>query len=523
MAKEDFDNLMPIGAYLRKQAFAQPDALAIEFPHQNMRLNYREWYEQSLSLANALARVGVTKGDRVALLAESRVEWLVVEMAAALSGAVFTPLNSHYGRDDLEYALKKSKAKILFCSESFRSHAYFEMASSLVEELPELSTVVAFEYSTWGEFLSISADDAELPQIVLDDPAMLLFTSGTTGFPKGALLSHKAVMWDALGGAERLGTSSADRVTSIIPLFHCSGCVMNILGALQKGASYIGVPAFNPPEMYRVIQENKCTMLSGVPTSFLAMLEHPERKKYDLSTLRAGTCGGADADPEILRRCAAEFPMPGLVQVYGQTEVSTLSTCNAFDDPKRFTTAGPALYGVEVRITNPISRELLPAGEVGQVETKGPTNMIGYDQNPDATAETIDDEGWLLPGDLGFVDEEGYLRISGGRLKDLIIRGGENIYPVEIENVLRDHPKIEEIAVVAENDRYYGEIVAAVIKAKETVALEELAQFCNGKIAKFKIPAKLYSVEVFPMTASGKIQKNKLRDMISNEQLALLD
>ena len=523
MAKEDFDNLMPIGDCLKKMAEKTPEAPAIEFPHQQWRLNYREWYDLSLRLANALTLKGVGKGDRVALLSESREEWLIVQMASALAGAVFAPLNSHYGRDDLAYALEKSNAKILFCSETFRSHSYFEMAISLVDETPNLASVVAFEHDTWQDCLNHEASEQVLPAVFLDDPAMLLFTSGTTGFPKGALMSHKALMWDSLAGAERLGTTADDRITSIIPLFHCSGCVMNILGGLQKGASYIGVPSFDPVQMYQVIQDKKCTMLSGVPTSYLAMLEHPERKNFDLSSLRAGTCGGADVDPQILTRCAEEFPMPGLVQVYGQTEVSTLSTCNAFDDPKRFSTAGPALYGVEVRVTDPLSGDELSAGEVGQVETRGPTNMICYDQNPAATAETIDADGWLKSGDLGFLDNEDYLRISGGRLKDLIIRGGENIYPVEIENVLRDHPGIKEIAIVAEPDRYYGEIVAAVVKGNGDLTLKSLTYFCTGKIAKFKTPVKLYAIDVFPMTASGKIQKNKLRDMIVASQLHQCD
>jgi fatty-acyl-CoA synthase len=455
-------------------------------------------------------------------LAENRTEWIIVQMAVALVGATFVPLNSHYTKDDLAWVLEQSQAKIIFCSQSFRSHNYLVMCQAIKDQISGLKQVVAFESEEWRKLSACVLPEENSSSVTLDQPAMLLFTSGTTGFPKGALLSHRAVMWDSLAGAERLRTTATDKMTSIIPLFHCAGCVMSVLGCLQTGAAYIGVPSFDPVGMFRVIQGEKCTMLSGVPTSFLAMHEHSARNDFDLSSLRAGTCGGADVDPEVLRSCAEEWPMPGLCQVYGQTEVATLSTCPDVDDPKRFITAGPALRGLEVRITDAETDVPVEQGQIGQIETRGPTNMDCYDRNPAATAETIQ-EGWLKSGDLGYLDKDGYLVISGGRLKDMIIRGGENIYPVEIENVLREHPSIEEIAVVAEKDEFYGEVVSAVIKSNGAATEAAKSSYCVGKIARFKIPTKIYQIDAFPMTASRKIQKNKLRDMIAASQLTRID
>ena len=263
------------------------------------------------------------------------------------------------------------------------------------------------------------------------------------------------------------------------------------------------------------------TALSGVPTSYLAMLDHPSRGNYDLSTLRAGSCGGADANPEILRRCAAEFPMPGLAQVYGQTEGATLFVCPEADDPLRWETAGKALPGYELRIADPQTLAPLPPGVIGEVQARGPMVMEGYYKRPQETAETIVD-GWLRTGDLGFLRPDGRLVIAGGRLRDMIIRGGENIYPAEIENVLQDHPGIAAVAVFGLADPYYGEIVAAAVKPAGDVSAASLRALCEGRIAKFKVPAQFFAVDAFPLTPSGKIRKVELRDWAKHGKLQAL-
>jgi fatty-acyl-CoA synthase len=322
--------------------------------------------------------------------------------------------------------------------------------------------------------------------------------------------------------AARLGLWAGNRWTSIIPLFHCAGCILNLLGALQTGAAYVGVPGFDPEIMFRVIEAERCTHLSGVPTSYLAMLDHPARSDYDLSSLRGGTCGGADCNPDVLRRCAEEFPMPGLCQVYGQTEGSTLFTCPSTDDPLRWETAGTALPGYELRIVDPTTLQSLPAGQIGELQGRGPMVMQGYYKRPDDTAETIIAGDWLRSGDLGFITETGHLVIAGGRLRDMIIRGGENIYPAEIENLLQAHPAVASVAVFGLADTYYGEIVAAAVKLSAPVAAAALQAHCAARIAKFKVPAVIYAVESFPLTPSGKIRKVELRHWAAERRMERL-
>ena len=327
---------------------------------------------------------------------------------------------------------------------------------------------------------------------------------------------------NAWGISGRLRVTENDRWTSIIPLFHCAGCIMCILGTVQRGSAYIGVSSFDAAEMFRIIEEERCTMLSGVPTSYIAMLDHEARADHDLTTLRAGTCGGADTDPALLARCAEAFPIPGVVQVYGQTEASTLVSLADCEAPERFETCGPPLPGAAVRIADPVTGAPLAAGEIGQIETAGPMVMRGYLDNPDATRETIGPDGWMRTGDLGYRTEDGNIVVAGGRLRDMIIRGGENIYPVEIENLLRGHPEITDIAVFGMPDDYYGEIAAAAVVGAATLTPEELGRYCAGRIAGFKRPARYFRVASFPLTASGKIRKTELREMAAAGALEAL-
>jgi fatty-acyl-CoA synthase len=507
------------GDALAHQVAEQPEKEAFVFPHTGERMTFAEWQADAQALARGLLDLGYRPGDHIGILAESRMEWPVCQMAIALMGGVMVPLNSHYRLDDLRYALNHSKTVALFLSESFRSNAYFEMVRELRPDLPYLRDAIVFDGAPddavgYAELLASGLKSStDLPDVDPDAIASLQYTSGTTGFPKGALLTHAGMMANSWGISGRLRVTRSDRWTSIIPMFHCAGCIMCNLGTVQRGSCYVGVSAFDPEGMFRIIEDEKCTVLSGVPTSYLAMLEHETRQTYDLSTLRAGTCGGADTDPALLERCAKEFPVSGVVQVYGQTEASTLISLADCRSDERFETCGPPLPGAQVRIADPESGREVPAGEIGQIETSGPMVMRGYFDNPEATAETIGADGWMRTGDLGFLTPDGNVVVAGGRLRDMIIRGGENIYPVEIENMLRPHPAISDIAVFGAADDYYGEIVAAAVSLNGTVTAEELSRYCDGRIARFKVPAKFYRVDAFPLTASGKVRKTELREL----------
>ncbi len=487
-----------------------PDAEALVFPHQKARRSFRQYHGEALALAGALQARGLKPSQHVALLAENRVEWAIVQMACAALGAVFVPLNTHYRKDDLAYALKQSEAPVLICSASYRSNPYLENVQVLRPKLPLLAHVFTLE----DDVPAMLAETHDFTPAAAnpDAVAALLYTSGTTGFPKGALLSHRAMMMNARLTAERLGLHAGDRWTSIIPLFHCAGCIMNVLGALQMGAAYVGVRGFDPEVMFKVIESERCTFLSGVPTSYLAMLDHPARRNYDLTSLRAGSCGGADCNPAVLKRCAEEFPMPGLAQVYGQTEGATLFVCPYADDPLRWATAGTALPGYELRIADPLTLEPVKPGEIGELQARGPMVMAGYYNKPEDTEETIIDGGWLRSGDLASFTSDGHLAIAGGRLRDMIIRGGENIYPAEIENIIQTHAAVAGVAVFGVPDDYYGEIVAAAVTISAPVSTADLQRLCAARIAKFKMPAVIYRVEAFPLTPSGKIRKVELRE-----------
>ncbi len=513
----DFDHPWPA---LEAAARRWPDAEALVFPHQKTRRSFAQWHADTLRLAGALAARRLGRGDHVALLAENRAEWPVIQMACAALGAVFVPLNSHYRKDDLAHGLRQSDARALICSTSYRSNPYLDNVRALRPELPSLRHVFALE----TDYPALIGEARAFAPAACDpgDVAALLYTSGTTGFPKGALLSHRAMMMDARGAAERLGLRAGDRWTSIIPLFHCAGCIMNMLGCLQKGAAYVGVPGFDPETMFRIIEGERCTFLSGVPTSYLAMLDHPARGTYDLTSLRAGTCGGADCNPEVLRRCAGKFPMPGLAQVYGQTEGATFFACPEADDPLRWETVGRILPGYEIRICDPQSLATLAPGGIGEIQARGPMVMQGYYNMPEVTAETIIDGGWLRSGDLGTMTGDGHLVVAGGRLRDMIIRGGENIYPAEIENVLQQHRAVAGIAVFGMPDAYYGETVAAAVKLATNAAAAELQTYCAARIAKFKVPATIYRVDQFPLTPSGKIRKVDLRQWAEDGRMELL-
>lgn len=505
-------------AALEHQAAKRPDAAALVFPAQEARMTFAQWRDDAGALARALMELGAGPGTRVALLAENRAEWPVVQLAVAAAGAVLVPLNTHYRRDDLRYALEQSRSRVLLASRAFRSNPYLDTVAALRPALPALRQVISLDgpqedcldYSTL--VAKGRASSAALPAVTPDDIGSLQYTSGTTGHPKGALLTHSGMLVDAWGSARRLRVTPADRWTSIIPLFHCVGCIMSLLGCLQTGACYVGVAGFDAEQMFRVIEAERCTLLSGVPTTYLAMADHPARERHDLSSLRAGTCGGADCDPQVLARCAEMLPIAGLCQVYGQTEVCTLVACPEPDDPERFATAGRPLPGLRVRIADTRDGRTLSPGSIGEIVVRGATVMRGYHERDAETAEVLSPDGWLRTGDLGYLTPEGRLVIAGGRLRDMIIRGGENVYPAEIENVLVTHPAVTEAAVFGEPDDYYGERVAAAVRLECEARAADLVAYCKERLAGFKVPATFYRVDTLPFTASGKVRKTVLRE-----------
>jgi fatty-acyl-CoA synthase len=499
-----------------------PDKDAFVFPEGT--LSFGEWNDRSTALAKALLDTGFTPGDNIALLAQNSIHWPIVQLAVAKAGMVLVPLNTYYKLEDLTYALAHSQARAVFFTPAFKTNNYLELVQEAGKQSEDLRSKIVIGGQADG-CLSITdliaagaTSSTALPIVQGEDDAAIIYTSGTTGFPKGAMLTHQGVMADGRAVFSRLKVGSDDRITSIVPMFHSASFCVAIPGCLTVGATFLGLEAFDAVEMLEVIERHRATVHIAVPTSLRIMLEHPRRNEFDLSSLRVGTCGGADVEPELLRRCAVEFPIPGLVQVYGLTESTGLACCPEPDDPDRFETAGPPLSDYSVRIADPESGTILGHDAIGEVQIKSHAIMHGYFANDGETRKAIDADGWLKTGDLGQVRRDGKLVLSGGRLKDMIIRGGENIYPAEVERVLLSHPAVSEIAVFGIKDDHFGEIVAAAVRGGNVTAAE-LADYCAGRIAKYKVPAKYFRTESFPLTPSGKIRKVALREMVADGKL----
>lgn len=519
------------GAMLQYRAAVDPDGVALDYPGHEARLTYGAWERASAALARALLDLGMVRGDRVALLAENRVEWSVVQMAAARAGLLLVPVNTHSRVDDLHYALAQSASRCLVLTKSFRSNRFLDLVQEVRDRLPELEhTVIIAGSPDSGRWESLdelvargSSSSTTLPEVAGDDPSVLIYTSGTTGRPKGVVLRHAAVMANGRAVFERLEVSGSDVVTSIVPMFHSASFCTALPGCLATGASYVGIDAFDAVEMMRVIERRRVTVHIAVPTTLRAMLQHPRRTEFDLSSLRVATCGGADTDPELLAACIAGFPIADVVQGYGLTEVGALATLAVPGPNRDLGTAGPPLPGYEVRIASPDTGEILPADLTGEVQIRTANRMIEYFRLPDATADSFTADGWLKSGDLGEMTPGGELRMTGGRLKDMIIRGGENIYPVEIENTLGQHPRVLEVAVFAIPDKHLGEIVAAAIVCAGLPSPGELSAFCGERIARYKVPSVYYRVDEFPLTPSGKIRKTVLRQLALDGALHVLE
>src|SRR4051794_8968923 len=498
-----------IGAHLARivERFADREALVVR--HERYRASYRQLWEQVDATARGLIARGVQKGDRVGIWSPNRHEWVLVQYATARIGAILVNINPAYQPDELRYALEKSGVGLLV------------MATAMGERPAGVETVVLEE--DWAALLAGGAQvgDAELAareaSLDPDDPINIQFTSGTTGSPKGATLTHRNLLNNARFTGTVMAYTEADRMCVPVPFYHCSGMVVGTLSCAMHGACVV-VPSakFDAEAMLDAVEAERCTSLMAVPTMYIAALAHPRFGQFDLTSLRTGAIGGAPCPVDVMRRIREDMHMAGVTIVYGMTETSPLSTQTALDDPveKRTETVGRVHPHVEVKIVDPRTGETVPRGVPGEHCTRGYSVMLGYWNDPEATAAAIDADGWMHTGDLATMDDEGYIRIVG-RIKDMIIRGGENIYPREIEEFPPPPAAAAEAHVVGVPSAYYGEEVMAGVKLRDGARLtpEDLAAACTGRIARFKIPRHWRGVESFPMTVTGKGQKYRLREL----------
>lgn len=524
------------------EAIAQyPDNEAVVYVDRNFRLTYREFGKLVDDVAKGLMALGVQKGEKVAIWASNVPYWVVFQFATAKIGAILLTVNTFYKSAELEYLLKQSEAENLVLIDSFRDTDYVQIVYDLVPELktqqrgylqserfPDLKRVIFMgpekhrgmysipEVVSLARMVSEEEYLARQASLSPHDVVNMQYTSGTTGFPKGVMLTHYNIGNNGFWIGENQRFTSKDRICLPVPLFHCFGCVLGVLAAVSHGATLVILESFNPLMVLSSVEEERCTALYGVPTMFIAVLEHRSFDRYDLSSLRTGIMAGAPCPVPVMEKVIDKMHMREITICYGLTEASPVMTQTRVDDSieHRTQTVGRAMPEIEVTIRDPETNQPVPFGVQGEVCCRGYNVMKGYYNNPDATAAAIDVEGWLHSGDLGTMDEQGYVRITG-RLKDMIIRGGENIYPREIEEFLYRMEGIKDVQVVGVPSRKYGEEVGAFIILKEgfDYAPEDIKDFCRGKIARYKIPKYIAFLDEYPMTASGKIQKYKLREL----------
>ncbi|WP_407081100.1 AMP-binding protein [Evansella halocellulosilytica] len=529
-----------IGQLLEEVARKQPEHEAVVYPDRGLRYTYREFDDRCRQVAKGLMKLGIERGENVAIWATNRPEWVTTQFATGKMGAVLVTVNTNYRTAELEFLLNQSDATTIFLMESYRDASYIDMLYEIAPELktskpgqlnckrlPKLKNVIFLGEERhpgmwlWSDILEFAneVDDAQLEkrmnELSSDDVINMQYTSGTTGFPKGVMLTHYNLVNNSANIAECMKLTREDRMCIPVPFFHCFGCVLGILACVNAGSTIVPVQEFNPREVLQTVQDEKCTALHGVPTMFIAELNDKEFDSFDLSTLRTGIMAGSNCPVEVMKGVINKMGANEITIAYGQTESSPVITQTRVNDSleRRTNTVGRALPNVEVKIVEPYTENEVPHGVQGELITRGYHVMKGYYKQPEETKAAITEDGWLHTGDLAVMDEDGYCRITG-RLKEMIIRGGENIYPREIEEFLYQHPKILDVQVVGIPDEKYGEQVSAWIRVKEGAHLtrEEVLEFCDGKIARYKVPYYIEFVDEYPMTASGKIQKYKLRE-----------
>ena len=535
----------PIGRYFEVIAKRFPEREALVSRHQGLRYTYAELDRQASRLASALVRSGLAKGDRAGIWAHNSAEWLLMQLATAKAGIVLVNINPAYRVTELEYALNKVGCKMLVTMTAFKTSDYLGIVNELAPELaksrigrlsaarvPELKTVVQLGKTpvpgmlSFAELMSIGdPGDPEVTRIgdTLDvhDPINIQFTSGTTGFPKGAMLTHRNILNNGFFIGDCMKLTEQDRLCIPVPLYHCFGMVLGNLACLTHGAAIIYPnDGFDPLTVLETVQAEKCTGLHGVPTMFIAELAHPRFKEFDLSTLRTGIMAGSPCPIEVMKQVVDSMHMGEVTIAYGMTETSPVSCQSTTETPLeiRVSTVGLVQPHLEIKVIDPESGAVVPVGTAGELCTKGYSVMRGYWGDEEKTREAIDADGWMHTGDLATMDAEGYVNIVG-RIKDMVIRGGENIYPREIEEFLYRHPAVSDVQVIGVPDSKYGEELCAwiILKNGHQADADGIRSFCKDKIAHYKIPRHIRFVEAFPMTITGKIQKFVMRDEMKRE------
>jgi fatty-acyl-CoA synthase len=518
-----------IGASLERAAAEHGDRPALVSRHQRRRLIYRELDAEVDRVARGLLAAGLRKGERLAIWSPNRVEWALVQYATARVGVILVNVNPAYRTHELAYALRQSGSRMLIAARSFRDSDYVAAVEEVRGELPELERVAFLDDPSWDELLAgaegVDREDlaARAAELDFNDAINIQYTSGTTGFPKGATLSHHNILNNGFFTGEGCRLRPEDLICVPVPYYHCFGMVIGNLAALTHGSCVV-LPgeAFEPRAVLDAVSEERCTVLYGVPTMFIAELTELEREpgRWDLRSLRTGIMAGAPCPIETMRKVIERMNMSEVTIAYGMTETSPASTQTAAEDPleRRVSTVGRVHPHVEIRVADPETGRTVPRGEPGEFQTRGYGVMLGYWNDPERTAEAIDAARWMHTGDLGTMDEEGYVNIVG-RIKDMVIRGGENVYPREIEDFLMGHPDVLEAQVVGVPDERQGEELVAWVRRRQgaTCDADDLREFCRERIARYKVPRYVRFIDEFPMTVTGKVQKFKLREQAMEE------
>ncbi|MEU8969390.1 AMP-binding protein [Streptomyces monashensis] len=506
-----------IGASLDRAVAAWPDREALVDLPSGRRWTYAEFGSAVEELAQGLAAAGVVKGDRVGIWAVNCPEWVLVQYATARIGAIMVNINPAYRTHEVEYVLRQAGISLLFASLGHRTSDYRAMVREVRGRCPELRETIYIGDPGWEALVARGTGDAPYAELSCDDPINIQYTSGTTGFPKGATLSHHNILNNGYFVGESISYTEQDRICIPVPFYHCFGMVMGNLAATSHGACMvIPAPSFEPRATLEAVQRERCTSLYGVPTMFIAELNLPDFASYDLSTLRTGIMAGSPCPVEVMKRVVAEMHMAEVSICYGMTETSPVSLQTRVEDDleHRTATVGRVLPHLEVKIVDPATGITRPRGTAGELCTRGYSVMLGYWNEPEKTAEAVDAGRWMHTGDLATMRDDGYVEIVG-RIKDMIIRGGENIYPREIEEFLHAHPRIKDVQVVGVPHEKYGEEVLACVIPQDPadpLTLEDLRAFCAGRLAHYKVPSRLRLLDSFPMTVSGKVRKIELRE-----------
>ncbi|CAM5672736.1 AMP-binding protein OS=Streptomyces tendae OX=1932 GN=GUR47_30920 PE=3 SV=1 [Streptomyces tendae] len=512
-----------VGANLDRAIAAHPGREALVDVPSGRRWTYAEFGAAVDEVARGLLAKGVTKGDRVGVWAVNCPEWVLVQYATARIGVIMVNVNPAYRAHELEYVLRQSGITLLVASLAHKSSDYRAIVEQVRGRCPALRETVYIGDPSWDALIAGAASvpreraEALAAELSCDDPVNIQYTSGTTGFPKGATLSHHNILNNGYWVGRTVGYTEQDRVCLPVPFYHCFGMVMGNLGATSHGACIvIPAPSFEPAATLEAVQRERCTSLYGVPTMFIAELNLPGFASYDLTSLRTGIMAGSPCPVEVMKRVVAEMHMEQVSICYGMTETSPVSLQTRMDDDleHRTGTVGRVLPHIEVKVVDPVTGVTVPRGEAGELRTRGYSVMLGYWEEPEKTAEAVDPGRWMHTGDLAVMREDGYVEIVG-RIKDMIIRGGENIYPREVEEFLYAHPKIADVQVVGVPHERYGEEVLACVVARDAadpLTLEELRAYCDGRLAHYKVPSRLQLLDSFPMTVSGKVRKVELRE-----------